>query len=140
MSERPSIMLSILLPYKAGIDGFEAGFFVWNRTGRVPVPVRVWYGAPPDPVTGERMDRSWRWQFEFGGQSLECFADQEGNDSDSVLAGFWPKCRDERIDEARYRYLVDRGAWARQHDAYDPFSDRRGRVDLLSATIPVPGE
>ena len=32
------------------------------RSGGQPVGVRVWFGPPADPVTGEELDRSWRWQ------------------------------------------------------------------------------
>lgn len=132
-------MLSLLLSYEGGIDHFQAGFFAWERRGRVPVPVRAFFSQPLDPITGARLDRSWRWQFEFCGMSLERFAAMDGNSEEVILASFWPKCRDSEIDQARYDYLVDMGAWAREYDPYSPFADARGRVDLLSASIPEIG-
>lgn len=129
-------MLSLLLSYRGGIDHFEAGYFVWERRGAVPVPVRAWYGQPLDPVTGERLERSWRWQFEFGGMPLERFAAMYGTSEEVILTQFWPKSRDSKIERGRYDYLVDTGKWAREHDPYNPFADARGRVDLLSASIP----
>ena len=129
-------MLSLLLSFTGGVDHFETGFFVWERRGRVPVPVRVWYGQPIDPVTAERLDRSWRWQFEFGGMTLERFADMTGQSEEIILASFWPKSRDSKIDQGRYQYLVDMGEWARENDPYSPFADRHGKVDLLTASIP----
>lgn len=134
-------MLALLLSYAPeSTDAFEPGFFRWDRRGRVPVPARVWFAAPRDPVTGEPLDRSWRWQFEFNGYELESFASEIGAEPEDVLSQFWPKARDARIDRAEYEYLVDTVHHARAHDPYSPFSSARGKVDLLSATIPTPGE
>lgn len=132
-------MLSLLLSYSGGADAFEAGFFRWHRRGHVPVPVRAWYGQPRDPVDGTLLDRSWRWQFAFNGVSLEAFADELRIEPDELLGRFWPVARDDRIDEAEYRYLVDTIRHARAHDPNSPFSAARGKVDLLSATIPTTG-
>lgn len=129
-------MLDILLTYTGGTDAFIPGLYRWDRRGRVPVPVRVWFGQPLDPLTGELLDRSWRWQFEFDGFTLDAFAKHLGATADDVLDNFWPKCRDSEIDPGEYQYLLDTAAHARENDPSSPFSRRGGKVDLLTASIP----
>ena len=130
-------MLAILLPYDPGAtDAFEPGFFRWERRDHVPVPVRAWYGPPIDPLTGERLDRSWRWQFEFNGLPLEVYASAIGLDSGSILESFWPRARGSKIPGAEYEYLIATRAHALDHDAGSPFASTRGRIDLLSSSIP----
>ena len=41
----------------------QAGWYAFRLVaGGHKVAVRIWFGAPHDPVTGEEMDRHWRWQ------------------------------------------------------------------------------
>jgi hypothetical protein len=134
-------MLSLLLSYAPeATDAFEPGFFRWDRRGRVPVPVRVWFGQPLDPIDGTPLDRSWRWQFEFNGFPLETFAADTWAEPAELLSQFWPKARDTRIERGEYQFLVDTVRHDRAHDPYSPFSSASGKVDLLSASIPTPGD
>lgn len=130
-------MLSLLLSYApGGADDFAAGFYRFERRGHVPVPVRAWFGPPADPNTGEQLERSWRWQFEFAGLALETYAHHVGFEAESILAAFWPASRDNTITRSEYEFLLDTAAWARANDPASPFSSARGKVDLLSASLP----
>jgi hypothetical protein len=134
-------MLELLLSYDPdATDAFEPGFYRWERREHVPVPVRVWFGPPRDPVTGELLERSWRWQFEFNGFALETYEKALGWPAESILESFWPRARKARIDKAEYDYLLATVEHAREHDAGSPFAGTRGRVDLLSATVPSFGD
>jgi len=93
------------------------------RSGAVPCGVRIWYGPPFDPDTGEEMDRSWRWQAEANGDSV---------DIDDV----WPPRRGfTAIDETEYRLLCKRTEWAREHAPDSAIADARRRNDPLTAPI-----
>lgn len=72
------------------------------RSGGMFVGVRIWFGPPHDPVTGEEMDRSHRWQAEANGRYI---------DFDRV----WPGCASSPIDEAEYRHLASLQNWAVEH-------------------------
>jgi hypothetical protein len=104
----------------------EAGFYRF-RLGRDTVRggVRIWFGPPHDPVTGEELDRSWRWQAEFDGEPI---------DFDRV----WPACAKEAISEADYRAMINRRAWARQHAPDSAYAKIGVRHDPLSASAPLP--
>jgi hypothetical protein len=60
------------------------------RSGSVFGGVRIWYGAPLDPVTGEELDRSWRWQALFNGEPID-------------LDRVWPTCAGDPITEDEYQ-------------------------------------
>lgn len=103
-----------------------AGFYRHRlRSGAVRGGVRIWFGPPHDPDTGEEMDRSWRWQAHFDGQPVEF---------DEV----WPDCTGEPITEAEYQRRVARAAWARQNAPRSAFADPRRRLDPLSSDTPLP--
>lgn len=97
------------------------GFYKMRlRSGARFVGVRIWFGAPLDPVTGEEMDRSHRWQAQAEGAYID-------------LEQVWPKCAADRITEQEYAYLLSLGDWSQQHapSVADPFK----RVDPLSSPI-----
>lgn len=95
------------------------------RSGAVRVGIRVWFGPPLDPVTGEEMDRSWRWQAQANGEYVD-------------LDHVWPVCAGEPISEAEYRALVARSEWAKQHAPDSSYADPRRKRDLLSRSEPLP--
>lgn len=103
-----------------------AGFYR-QRLGRDTVigGVRLWFGPPHDPVTGEEMDRSWRWQAEFNGEPIEF---------DRV----WPVCAGDPIIEDDYRRYCARVAWARQHAPDSAYAETGRRIDPLSTSTPLP--
>lgn len=93
------------------------------RGGGAPCGVRIWYGAPTDPVTGEIMDRSHRWQAEANGEYI---------DVDRV----WPPRRGaDPITEADYQHFIARAAWAKKHAPDSAIADPRRKVDPLTAPI-----
>lgn len=103
-----------------------AGFFRHKLRSRGIVGgVRIWFGAPLDPVTGEELDRSHRWQAEFDGEYVEF---------DDV----WPGCTGEPISEADYRALVNRRTWARKNAPNSAFANPKRKYDPLSSQEPLP--
>lgn len=104
----------------------EAGFFRHKlRSGGIAGGVRIWHGPPHDPVTGEELDRGWRWQAEFDGQPVEF---------DDV----WPNCAGDPITESDYRAYCARRTWAEQNAPKSAFANPKRRYDPLSADQPLP--
>ena len=104
----------------------KAGFYRYRLgQGTVRGGVRLWHGPPHDPVTGEEMDRSWRWQAEFDGEPI---------DFDRV----WPACAKEEITEAEHRALINRRAWARENAPDSAYAQIGRRHDPLAASAPLP--
>jgi len=102
-----------------------AGFYKMRMVrGGAPAGVRIFYGPPIDPLTGEEMDRSLRWQAEVNGIIDE-------------LERVWPGCMREPIDAAEYRFMCDASAHARDTDARNPMGQPRKRVEWDSATPPL---
>lgn len=93
--------------------------------GAVYGGVRVWYGAPLDPVTGEELDRSWRWQTAFNDEPI---------DFDRV----WPACVGEPITEQDYLAYCARTTWAREHAPDSAYARTGRKLDLLSTQTPLP--
>lgn len=110
-------------------DGFStdtptAGYYRMKlRMGAMPVGIRIWHGPPHDPITGEVMDRSFRWQAEINGCETE-------------LEKVWPKCARERIDKAEYDYMSERAKWASENAPNSPQADPYQRIDLMTAPLP----
>jgi hypothetical protein len=111
-----------------GVDVSEpvAGFYRFRLSrGSIAGGVHIWFGAPCDPVTGEEMDRGWRWQAEFCGEPLE-------------FDRCWPVCADEPITEAEYRAYCARVDWARENAPNSAFAKPGRRFDPLSNDNPLP--
>lgn len=103
-----------------------AGFYRHKlRSGGIVGGVRIWFGPPHDPVTGEELDRSHRWQAEFDGQPV---------DFDDV----WPACAGSPISETDYRAYVARRAWAAENAPTSAFANPKRRYDPLSTNNPLP--
>lgn len=78
------------------------GFFIYREylgkkpNGRAilgpPQPCCIWEGPPADPITGEMLDRSWRWQAMVSGALV---------DIDTV----WPWVAAEKIERERYEEM-----------------------------------
>ena len=110
----------------ADVSQPEAGYFRYRlRGGAVRGGVRIWFGPPSDPVTGEVMDRSWRWCAEFDGEPVEF---------DSV----WPDCTGEPITERDYREFVGRREWAKHNAPNSAFANSKRRYDPLSTSEALP--
>ena len=110
----------------AGYDPDEpiAGFYRMRlRSGGVFVGVRIWHGAPLDPVDGTELDRSHRWQAQANGRPIN-------------LERVWPACACEPIGSAEYAFLVAQQAWGEEHAPDSPQADPTRRIDPLSCPVP----
>lgn len=92
--------------------------------GGVRVGIRIWHGPPLDPVTGEELDRSPRWQALANGKPV---------DIDRV----WPWCAGDPVDEAEYAYLTSLQNWAEQHAPDSALADPSRPLDLRRAPITI---
>lgn len=102
-----------------------AGFYKMRMLRGAPFSgVRVWFGAPLDPATGDELDRSPCWNAQCNGTWI---------DIDRV----WPSCMNESCSEAEYRYLAATHEHALATDAYHPMATPRKRVDWSTATPPT---
>jgi len=100
-----------------------SGFYRMRlRSGGAYVGVKVWFGAPLDPVTGEEMDRSHRFQALINGTYAEM---------DSV----WPKCAGDPITEAEYQHLCATQQWAQQHAPDSALAQPTRRFDPNTSPI-----
>lgn len=93
------------------------------RSGGVFVGIRIWYGAPLDPVTGEELDRSPRWQATANGKPID-------------LDRAWPRCADSPITEDEHDYLAALQAWGQQHAPNSPHANPTQRINPLTAPTP----
>lgn len=102
-----------------------AGFYQGKmRSGGVLVGIRLWFGPPCDPVTGEELDRSPRWQAEVNGKYEDDF--------DRV----WPACARDPITEDQYRFYSARQGWAERNAPDSSFANPRRRHDPLTSLLP----
>jgi len=107
------------------VDQPIAGFYRMKLvSGAVYSGIRIWFGPPHDPETGDEMDRSHRWQAERNGNPID-------------LERAWPKCAADPIDEAEYRHLTATEAWGKAHAPTSPQANPSRRIDLLTAPLPL---
>ena len=103
-----------------------AGFYRFRLSGKsVRGAVKLWNGPPLDPVTGEVMDRSWRWQAAFDGEPID-------------FNRVWPVCAGEPISEAEYTQAVMRRVWARENAPDSAYAELGRKVDPLSRSELLP--
>jgi hypothetical protein len=116
----------VYVPGQVDVSEPVAGFYRL-RLGRDTITggVRLWFGPPHDPVTGEELDRSWRWQAEFNGEVI---------DFDRV----WPVCAGDQITEQEYQRYIARRDWARENAPDSAYAERGRRLDPLSTKSPLP--
>lgn len=121
-----------------GADALAAGFYLLQSTRgtRVDIPVRVWFGAPEDPETGEELDRSPRWQIKIGFQLLEDEPMRIGAIWFNDITDVWPTCARRPIDEVEYRYRLERASWAGQYDPEDAHGQIGGLIDPMTCRLP----
>lgn len=102
-----------------------AGFFRYRlRRGAITVGVEIFFGPPHDPVTGEELDRSWRWQAHCNGRYVE-------------FERVWPNCAGAPISAEEYRYLSSLQAWGEQHAPASPEANPRKPVNWLTAPLGI---
>jgi hypothetical protein len=103
-----------------------AGFYRTKlRGGGMMVGIRLFYGPPLDPVTGEPLERSWRWQAHANGEPIDFHA-------------VWPLCAASPIPEPEYHRLCRQQAWAQQHAPDSAYADPRRKRDPLSSNEVLP--
>lgn len=110
-------------------EGFDAdvpvvGFYRMSLVrGGVKVGIRVWFGAPLDPIDGTELDRSPRWQATANGKYID-------------LQRVWPKCADDPVSEGEHDYLAGLQAWGKAHAPNSPQANPNQPVNLLTAPLP----
>jgi hypothetical protein len=122
--------------HPTGADALVEGYYLIQRrrSGRVDLPVKVWFGPPVDE-DGIEMDRSWRWQVRVGGLDLD-EPTRVGSLRINSLDDIWPACAVNPIDKAEYDYRIERAAWAAENDPDDPFGTDSGIIDPMTAPLP----
>lgn len=104
----------------------EAGFFRFRLSSKsVAVGVEIRFGPPLDPITGEELDRSWRWLAFVNG---EPFADFDR---------IWPACLSDPISEDGYRTYCARQDWAREHAPESSYAEPGRPHHPLSTSTPL---
>ena len=110
-------------------EGFDAstpiaGYYRMKlRSGGVRGVVKLVYGPPLDPVTGEELDRSWRWQAFFNGEMID-------------VERAWPGCAADPTTEEHYQRAIARQSWAQESAPDSAYADPRKKLDLLSSPLP----
>lgn len=99
------------------VDQPVAGFYRRRLVKNGPwVAVLIVHGRPRDPVTGEELDRSPRWQAWLDGKEVDVFQ-------------VWPECSGAPIDKAEYLHLRNVSDWAREHAPYAPEAQPRQSIN-----------
>lgn len=99
-----------------------AGFYRTKLVKGGPwVPVRIWYGPPLDPETGEELDRSPRWQALVNGEEV---------DGPNEVEWVWVWCSNKGITEAEYRYMLAKKEHAEKFAPELPEASPREKIDL----------
>jgi hypothetical protein len=89
--------------------------------GGPPCALRIWFGLPLDPVTGEELDRAPVWLARVnGGQPRPA-------------SWFWPECARTPISQAEHDRLVQQH---RTMNPADPFFDPLRPIDRLKTPVP----
>ncbi|MDY7525525.1 hypothetical protein [Sphingomonas sp. 10B4] len=110
-------------------EGFDPDVPIagWYRlklvSGGVFVAVKIWFGAPLDPIDGTELDRAPRWQATANGEQID-------------LGRVWPKCAAEPIDQAEAEYLIAAADWAKKNAPDSAFANPRRRINPLTAAPP----
>lgn len=103
-----------------------AGYYRMRlRSGAIKSAVRVWFGPPIDPVTGDVLDRSYRWQ---------AMADGEYVEIDRV----WPACAADPITLPDYDFMLKRREWAREHAPDSAYAHAGRKYDPLDPNEVLP--
>lgn len=101
-------------------DRIEAGFYQTRLVKGGPfVGVRLAYMPPDDPITGEPLDRSYRWRCWVCGEEIE----DQGRIHDIAMTA-------TPISEDRYGYLLSVHEWEVEHRPDLPAASPRQAVKL----------
>ena len=121
-----------------GTDALVEGYYLLQRrrAQRVDMPVHIWFSPPPDPITGDRLDRSPRWQVKVAGVLLDHEPVRIGGIQFNDIADLWPACAQEPITRAEYEFRMQRQEWATLYDPDDPFGTPGAKIDPMTAPLP----
>ena len=104
------------------LDRPVAGYYRRRLVSGGPwVGVRIWFGLPADPETGEPLDRSPRWQAEQAGKI---------HAGEEVIQALWVSCCREPITQAEYDFMAADAAWCRENAPSEPAANPREPIDL----------
>lgn len=112
--------------YGVSLDPVEGWYRHKLRSGAVAVGVRIWFGQPLDPVTGEPLDRHLRWQAMVNGHPYD------------DLERIWPGCAGEPITEIEYERYCQRQSWARERAPDSAYAEPSRKYDPLDSATPLP--
>lgn len=106
-----------------GADTPVAGFYRGKlRSKGALCGIRIWYGPPLDPITGEEMDRSHRWQAHCNGEYVE-------------IEDVWPYGVQLQITEIAYNKFCQQQQWAKQNAPQSALADPKRRSDPLTSPL-----
>lgn len=101
-----------------------AGYYRFRLNGGgVWGVVHLWYGPPHDPVTGEELDRSWRWQARFNGEMID-------------VERCWPVCAKHPTTAEHYHQAIARQLWAQVNAPNSAYANPRKAQDRIDAPLP----
>jgi len=104
------------------VDVPEAGYYKRRFVRGGPwVACQIWFGAPMDPVTGEPLERSHRWQARVDGELV--------TDEMRVL-DTWISCAGNPISPEEYERMIAKSGDAVYSEPTAPEANPRNRVDL----------
>lgn len=124
--------------HQASAEALVEGYFLLQRrrSRRVDMPVRIWFGPPTDPDTGEEMDRSPRWHVSIAGVLLDDEPINVGGITFESVVDLWPAVGQQPIEEHEYLFRMARQDWAAAHDPDDPLGSPGSRIDPFTAPLP----
>jgi len=104
------------------VDTPQAGFYKRRFVRGGPwVPVRLWFGAPIDPVTGEELERGHRWQAEVRGNLVT---------DETEIIETWISCAGNPITEDEYNAMLGKADYADTRDQRLPEFKPEQKIDL----------
>lgn len=123
---------------QASADALREGYYLIQRrrSRRVDIPMRIWFGPPVDPETGEEMDRSPRWQISVAGVLIDDEPVNIGGMTFNDASDLWPAVGQSPTTEADYLFRIARQDWAAAHDPDDPLGSPGSRIDPFTAPLP----
>lgn len=109
--------------YGFDADNPKAGYYrMALRSGGALCGIRIWYGQPKDPVTGELLDRSLRWQAYCNGDYID-------------LDRVWPRCARQVITQKEYDRYCNTSAWARENMPDSAIANPNIKATLMNTPL-----
>ena len=120
---KPSSAMRAPINGAGGAEEPVAGFYRGKlRSKGALCGFRIWHGLPLDPITGEEMDRSPRWQAHANGEYVE-------------IDDVWPYGAQLIITEREYNKFCQQQTWARQYAPDSALADPKRKSNHLSSPL-----